>query len=82
MGDTFFINENDFVFEGMNYQRDTSNGRCYYFEVSRSLRKDCDGKMVRHRIGDNWFLYYREKAMKQLGLTFKDIYTTKQPQSN
>lgn len=80
MNETFFINENDFVFEGVNYERDTQNGRCYYREASRSLRSDCDGKMAMHRIGESWFLFYREKAMKKLGLKYKDIINL--PQSN
>ncbi|HHV09768.1 MAG TPA: hypothetical protein GXX75_05775 [Clostridiales bacterium] len=74
MNSTFFINENDFVFENVNYERDASNGRCYYREASRSLRTDCDGKMAKRRIGESWFLFFREKAMKELGLTFKDIH--------
>ncbi len=74
MNNTFFINENNFVLDGIDYERDATNGRCYYLEASQSLKTDCDGKMIKRRIGESWFLFYREKAMKALGFTFKDIY--------
>ena len=46
----WYINENEFVFDGVNYEKDEYTGRCYYLEESRCLRADCDGKLVKRRI--------------------------------
>ena len=42
----FYYNDNNFMLDNVNYEKDVDNGRCY----SCCLRKDCDGKLVRKRI--------------------------------
>ena len=38
----FYCDDNNFMLDGINYEKDEYNGRCY--------RADCDGKLVRKRI--------------------------------
>ena len=46
----FYCNDNNFMFDNVNYEKDVDNGRCYILVYSCCLRKDCDGKLVRKRI--------------------------------
>lgn len=42
--------ENDFVYEGISYERDPENGRCYRLVESCNLRPEWDGALVKQRI--------------------------------
>lgn len=44
----YFINENCFSYNGIDYER--RDGRCYFLEASVSLRKEMDGALVCRRI--------------------------------
>ena len=46
----FYCNDNSFMLDRINYEKDEYNGRCYRLEDSCCLRADCDGKLVRKRI--------------------------------
>ena len=58
----WYINENEFVFDGVNYEKDEYTGRCYYLEESRCLRADCDGKLVKRRISAKEYAELLEKC--------------------
>lgn len=47
---TTIIDDNTFQCEGINYERDEFNDRCYRLEESISLRPEMDGALVKHRI--------------------------------
>lgn len=46
----WIINENEFVFNFINYERDPENGRCYRLVESCNLRPEWDGALVKQRI--------------------------------
>lgn len=57
-----YINENNFCYNGIDYERDTENGRCYILEASISLKKEMDGALVRRRISRTLY----EDALKKI----------------
>lgn len=57
-----YINENNFCYNGIDYERDTENGRCYILEASISLKKEMDGALVRRRISKTVY----EDALKKI----------------
>ena len=50
----FYYNDNNFMLDGINYEKDEYNGRCYRLEDSCCLRADCDGKSVRRILGTDY----------------------------
>lgn len=46
----FYCSDFAFMVDGINYEKDENNGRCYRLEESDCLRADCDGKLVKRRI--------------------------------
>lgn len=46
----FYYSDFEFMFNGVNYEKDKHNSRCYRLEDSGCLRADCDGKLVKKRI--------------------------------
>lgn len=57
----FYCNDNNFMFDGINYEKDEDNGRCYRLEESCCLRTDCDGKLIRKRISRIEYFKYLDK---------------------
>lgn len=58
----WYISENEFVFNYTNYERDEYTSRCYRLEDSKSLKADCDGKLVKRRISAKEYLELLEKC--------------------
>lgn len=44
------LNDNEFVYNYTNYERDEESGRCYMLVYSCNLRPEYDGALVRRRI--------------------------------
>lgn len=58
----WIINENSFVYDFVNYEKDEYNGRCYTLIESCNLRPEMDGALVRKRISKNEY----EEAFKKV----------------
>lgn len=58
-----YRDENEFECNGVNYERDTDNGRCYRLESSWSLRPEYDGALVKRRISAKEYEFYRTKCL-------------------
>ncbi len=50
-----YRNENDFMCNRVDYERDEDNGRCYQLCESCNLRPEWDGALVRRRISAKAF---------------------------
>lgn len=57
----WIINENSFVYNFINYEKDEYNGRCYILVESCNLRPETDGALVRKRISKKEY----EEALKK-----------------
>jgi hypothetical protein len=57
---TFYIDDECFVLDGMQYE--SENGRYYTLEASKCLRSDCGGKMVRRRTSKSFYEYALNKV--------------------
>lgn len=62
----FYCNDNNFMLDGINYEKDEYNGRCYRLEDSCCLRTDCDGKLVRRRISVTDYKQLLEKLQAMI----------------
>lgn len=58
----WIIDENSFVYNLVNYEKDEYNGRCYILVESRNLSPIMDGALVRKRISKNVY----EEALKKV----------------
>lgn len=56
----WIIDENSFVYNFVNYEKDEYNGRCYILTESCNLRPEMDGALVRKRISKKAY----EEALK------------------
>ena len=63
---------NDFRLEGVDYERDEYNGRCYILDVSNSLTSKVsrEGGLVRRRISKEEYRKALRKAVKEFGFNF------------
>lgn len=68
----FYCNDNNSMLDGIDYERDEYNGRCYRLEESSCLRADCDGKLARRRISNTEYLM-QLGALKAMIPTREDI---------
>jgi hypothetical protein len=66
MANTMIINEDMFVLDGINYERDDWSGRYYRLEESISLRREMDGALVRRRISKKVYLKNLEECKIQI----------------
>ena len=64
---------NDFRLDGVDYERDEYNGRCYRLDASNSLTSKVsrEGGLVRRRISKEEYRKALRKAVKKFGI---DIY--------
>lgn len=60
----WFIDEDHVVYQGVNWERDPDNGRCYYLEASTSLRPEMDGALVKRRTSNSNFEIVKEAVKK------------------
>ncbi len=58
----WIINENSFVYNYINYEKDEYNGRYYMLVESCNLRHEMDGALVRKRISKKVY----EEALKKV----------------
>ena len=58
----WIIDENSFVYNFINYEKDEYNGRCYILAESSNLKPEMDGALVRKRISKNAY----EEALKKV----------------
>lgn len=47
-----YLNENNFTYQYVDYERDEYNGRCYQLVETTDLRPEMDGALVRRRISN------------------------------
>lgn len=59
-----YRNENDFMSNGTNYERDEDNGRCYALYESTNLRPEFDGALVKRRISAKVFEERKAKCLR------------------
>lgn len=60
----YFINENCFSYNGIDYEK--RDGRCYFLEASVSLRKEMDGALVCRRISKAVYESVLKKAKEEV----------------
>lgn len=68
---TAYFNENSFKYDYMDFERDEYNGRCYILEMSKCMRPDCDGKLVRKRVSKDNYEKALKKCKEELGIDDK-----------
>lgn len=57
----WIIDENSFVYNFVNYEKDECNGRCYILTESCNLRPEMNGALVRKRVSKKEY----EEAFKK-----------------
>lgn len=68
----FYCDDYNVMFDGINYEKDKDNGRCYRLDHSCCLRSDCDGKLVKRRISSDFYHQILQK-LKDMTPTEQEI---------
>lgn len=61
-----YINDNNFTYQYVDFERDEYNGRCYQLVETTDLRPEMDGALVRRRISKSAYEEARKAVLNIL----------------